>query len=491
MFRRWVSLLNAFDAILCGGFDQCCSAYSNNSQLERLTREYRMKSLKAPLPLPLASAMTLSALIKRDFTSFVSHLAIHPQQDIVFKSVAQEMSKMELSISGWTSLLSYAKKLDASPDTVAYIVMRLSASSGSSHFKVPENATLQGSTEKEREEIRSWIVRYIRYHSAYAPLFLSSLCALTFRRDRSVTESEIEDLLETLQMARISGYVSPNDCGLVLNFSLSSSQILSQWRWIQFTSAKWNQNAASAAVFAFSKHGRFSGAVNALQTLASVSLDPNTPAKVSFIELLSQVTPPLSGYGDQLVEYWFSDPSELWDERNVTVAAALMFLHFRCGNYQECLNILSTAVSRLVPSSSEEKLSMPQKGAFISFICSQGVYQVGNCLMSEILECEKLRRFFFDEPLSILEEFASSFTVIAFCIRMARSGRIPEGREKLLKDLQKLKGLVENNCFKKIMRSMAEDQKFSASDTLNDMEEIASALGREVPPDLVAWKKLV
>eukprot|EP00796_Vickermania_ingenoplastis_P012106 gene12106-8330_t len=444
-------------------------------------------SPSAALPVPLAAAVVDSHLSRGSAAPLVSLFATHPDQGDLVRSVAEGWRRTGgkgavVPLSEVVHYLNLLSRVDAPLDSVVFAVQ--CAVTPLEHLTPEALEAVEG-----REELRQWISRFVRYHPGTAPALLRPLCVVTTARvaDPEFAQMSREAVVEVVRQALRVGFVAPQDCGLVLRIVRQPHRVLQLWRWMQHTSAKWNQEAASAAVVAQSRLRRFSEAVTTLQALAGARVRPTAEAQVAFIDLLAHTVPPLPEYADQLVRFWYEKTPDRWRTGAVDVSAAQMFLHFRCGNYAQCLDLMSEATEHLLGGSDSDG-----EAALVEFVSSRGVYSVVRYFFDDILKSHLLLELFYNAPLSLIKEFAARSTVISILIGIAR--RLPGGSDitNLCNALEGIAPMMDDHTFEQVIRATAEDYSLtSAEDTLRVMRDIAASLNKEIPEEVLAWIQLL
>lgn len=486
MLRRNILRFITFDSLLCGV--PSCSVNLPLSNTGKAVAQYRCKSVEASIPAPLATSSALSLAKEKNFLPIIALLSGHPQRESVVRVLCERLCTESsfVDLEDWVSLLKTLRHLDVSSDVIAlaanYACQKVS---GSEYANI--QTPIRESFLEDMAKLRLWITRFTRYHSFVAPLTLPSLCLLSEGVKGEMGGAVVDDLLEVTLYALRQGNVSPDSCGRVISLMEQPRRVLPLWRWMQFTSAKWNQRAASAAVIAFSRHNRFADAVTTLQTLAVVGVHPTIVAQATFLDLLSRTSPPLPEYGDQLVEYWHPSEKTRWTYEVVNVTAAHIYLHFRCGNYDRCFDILNSTAEHLFasPLSGREK----QMGV-TQLIKNRKMFIVARYFLDEISKSSTLFRLFFEEPLKNIEDFSSCPTAISLFFGIAH--RLDEEkRNASLQKISTIKHLIDDNSFEKIVRTVAEDLCSETSQlTLEYVSRIGSLLEKELSSQLVAWIKL-
>lgn len=486
MFRRNIHRFITFDSLLCGV--PSCSVKLPFINTGKAVAQYRCRSAEASIPVPLATSTALSLAKEKNFSSIISLLSGHPQREsvvrILCKRLCTEISFMK--VEDWLKLLKILQHLDVSSETIA-----LAANYACQKVSESENVNIRTPIKEtfleDMTSLRLWITRFTRYHSFVAPLTLPSLCLLNKNVEGEKEGTVVEDLLEVTLYALRQGNLSPDSCGRVISLMEQPRRVLPLWRWMQFTSAKWNQRAASAAVIAFSRHNRFADAVTTLQTLAVVGIHPTIAAQGAFLDLLSRTSPPLPEYGDQLVEYWYPSEEIRWTSTVVDVTSAQIYLHFRCGNYDRCFDILSRTAKHLFASplsDGEKQMGLTQ------LIKNRKIFNVARYFSEEISKSSTLFRLFFEEPLKNIEDFASCPTAVSLFFGIAH--RLDEEkRNTAFQRISTIKHLIDDISFERIVRTVAEDLCSETSQaTLEFVSGIGSLLEKELSSQLVAWIKL-
>lgn len=486
MFRRSLFSLMSFDTLLCGVLS--LSDKFPHKEAGKDLSQYRCWSEKALIPTPLAISITSGFLKRKDFSSLICVLAPHPEKDTVIRVVCEMLCNEHscMQIRDWEELLKVLQYINVSPKSIA-IASQFACQNIRGIQKTEFKREAKGTNVEDVESLHLWITRFTRYHPFVAPLTLSSLCLLSHLLKTSGAERVEEDLLDVALCALRYGSISPQDCGRVITLIDQPRRVLTLWRWMQYTSAKWNQRAASAAVIALARHKRFADAVGTLQTLAVVATHPTIPAQVAFLDLLSRTTPPLPEYGNQLVQYWHPHQEKRWGAAVIDVTVAQMFVHFRCGNYDQCLDILSSAADGVLSDSFSEK---SRKMAIVQLAKNRKMFHVAHYFFDEISSSRTLLRFLFEEPLKMIDEFYSSPSAISIILGISRRLK-DESRKLALEKLGSIKHLIDDTSFEKIVRDVAEDScGQSSQETLDLVNAIGSVLEKEVPSQIVAWIKL-
>lgn len=487
MLRRTNFRLLNFITLLCGVPSFTVKAAP--AEADKTLLQYRCRSKKASVPFPLLISITCELIEKKEFPSLIRFLAPHPERDSIALAVCKLLSSKpsSMQVRDWEQLLKVLQYLDISSKAIAastiFACLRIC---GSENEKKKFDGD-GGSTLEDAENFRLWITRFTRYHPFLAPLALPSLCKLSKLLKGSEAEGVEDDLLDVTLCALRQGHISPEDCGEVITLIEQPRRVLALWRWMQHTSAKWNKSAASAAVIAFARHKRFADAVTALQTLAVVGTHPTVPAQVAFLDLLSRTTPPLPQYGDQLVEYWHPHPEKRWNAKALDVIASQIFLHFRCGNHDECFNILSCAAEHILSSSVCEK---ERKTAIVQLVRNRKIFQIARHFFDEISKSCLLLRFFFEEPLKMVEEFQCSPSSISIFLSICR--RVGgEGKELAFERIRSIAGFIDESGYEKILKYITDDSfAQSSQETLDFVNAIGSLFSRDVPSQIAAWIKL-
>lgn len=479
MLKFCGSRLVAFDTLLCG------PAASQQSALflDQASGQFRRRTEFAPLPLPLAVHAATQNLKNNNPAEVLTIVSGHPDKERLIRSIAQQLGA-HCSLIEHMRLLKMLKKFDPSLETLAFVVQCAAEGSQTAEGVLFSN---------ERELLRDWIVRFVRYHPTSATLLLKPLCFVSDLSNNGSTSSDKkrEDILEVAHQALRSGFIAADVCGLVLKSAHYSNKVLHLWSWMKHTSAKWNKDAASSAVTAMSRQRRFGEAVATLQTLAAVNVKPTAEAQISFMNLLAHTVPPLPDYGDQLMTFWYNT-EEQWEANAVEVKAAQIFLHFRCGSYYRCLDLMVEAAEHFSTSFSKSRDDNTET-SFIRFISSRGMYHVTKNFFDDISSSDLLLDLFFNFPLSMIEEFANRSTVLGIIVGVGRrrEARSPT-MENVLVGLKKIKNYIDDTAFEKLMQAVAEDYSFNSSqETLQLMNDIASAVNKKIPAKIIGWVKLL
>lgn len=479
MFRRSSARLLAFAELLCG--ENIADAMSTRADCDRTVAEFRRLSATAPLPVPMAVALTATRMrdgAYRDAAAVVA--AYHRPRELV--DGLAECVRRDPQAYGAECLRSMTDLLrTSSAPGVTSFLMLLAECSLANDAEHPHL----------KADARLLIQLHIRFHPSSAAALLRPLCLVS-----SAGGTERDDILEVVQIAmRGGGFVDPADFAAVLAVFLRARdhrRIVTLWAWMQHTSAAWDREAASAAICAAAELRYLDDAVACIHSLAEAGHDPTPQAQEALIRFLGARSPPLPTYADQLAGLWYGEGGgglatspALWADDGQAVAVSLLFAHFRSQNHLRVLELLAGACEAW--AGLDSAAAEAETGAFLG---RRGVPVLMRHYRREIVASPALMRVFFDGPqrLGGAVLAANPTLTSAFALVGSAADRMGELRATLAAAASAL----GDNGFGEFLTFAAEEllRGMPPLDVLVALRAWAADMDRPVPADISGWLQL-
>lgn len=486
-----------FDTLLCGHSRDLLAQHSQEA-----VREMKKRAPAAALPVPLAAVVLSQQLRSVEAGSSVPRqgpvaaLSTHPEREAVALQLVTDWTtatpdSSHTRVLHSLRLLTALQRADVREDAVTKAAQRLTA------WCV---AGCDEGCEEQLESLRVWLLHAMRYSPSSAPSLLTSLCLTTTKSSPSEAE---QDLLSGLQQALKAGFVDPRSVRLALQrTSSSSSRVLRLWRCLQHTTSSTDREVASMVIIALARQQRFAESVRVLQGLAAARASPTVAAQGAVLSLLCRTSPPQPNYGDQLFEFWYSGhtagSSQVWSAppAAMRVYVALVYLHFRCGAYTRCIDLLMNAAEHLTPKREEQSTTSADNTGverLKEFLCSRGLLSVLRYAAEDVLKSPPLRHLFLNRPLELLREretegFSNSRVYNIVLLLARRAG--PEAVQEVLSALEAQKAKVSQEEFERVCRYVAQDRCEGAHEDCGPhriLELLAGIWGKSIPDEVVEW----
>lgn len=422
----------------------------------------------APLPLPIATYAVAADVSENKIHDAVTILAGHPQKGELTRLVNSYMKDhLELYTLEALQHLVETVRLTAGVVKATEFLSTLAL----------YVLTTQQSAEVQLS-VRHALLKELRYNASAASVLLRPLCCLS----RPVPE-DVEELLQTVQLAQRGFFVNPDDFAFVLQLCVAAecdAQARDLWEWVQHTSAAWDQVAASMALIALCRLGDAPAALACVRGLAERSLVPLVDAQRSLIYLLQAQTPPELLYADQLVDVWYAREA-LWTGPAQDVGVELLGAHYAHRGGARLLQLASDAAEALRGNEAEARRFLLADGVSVALCAALQVE--GASTRAALLDlCHAadhlLGPALVDHP-----------SLVCLALMAARYLGKPFAVENSF--LAKLQNMSEANFAKLAMEMAEEYTATSAGDRLHLVQDVAKVMGKVTPKEVEMWLQLL
>ncbi|CAJ02397.1 conserved hypothetical protein [Leishmania major strain Friedlin] len=468
--------LLTFETLLCGSHGVLPPPARLAAACARAKEEFALQcSTSAPPPTKLTTAVVATHLLHNNLRDAAAVLASHPCQQQVLEEVRDYVRQHPgvFSVSTLTGMLEEARCV--SPAAVATFLRAavdefLRGSSAAS--TVGDEAT---AWDAQRENLRSLVLRHIRFYPACVSFLLGSLCAVS-----RGCAGDREDVIEVMQIAMRERSMNPRDFGGVLDVVWKSREprrVAMMWAWMQHTSACWDVRAASIAIMAFSELHQMDEAVACIQRLAEADGDPTIDAQVAFVRFLGVRTPSLLRYAAQLVLHWHPSGERLWRGEPQAVGMELVKICCACGERKWAVEMLEqmVATNASVPAELE------------AFMLRPGAAALGEHYSASVAASKTLQELFIDVPLR-LPNLGEQPALVGLLLSLGMvTNRLPEVYDALEKaSLTPANFQDALDCF--VTGSVV--KAASPVAVLACVREAGVRTGHKVPKEMESWLQL-
>ncbi|AYU76919.1 hypothetical protein LdCL_120006000 [Leishmania donovani] len=468
--------LLTFETLLCGAHGVLPPPTRLAAACARAKEEFASQcSTSAPPPTMLATAVVATHLLHNNLRDAAAVLASHPCQQQVLEGVRDYVRQHPgvFSVSTLTGMLEEARCVSegAAATFLRAAVDEFLHGSSAASTEVDEATTW----DAQRENLRSLVLRHIRFYPACASFLLGSLCAVS-----RGCAGDREDVVEVMQLAMRERSMNPRDFGGVLDIVWKSREprrVAMMWAWMQHTSACWDVRAASIAIMAFSELHQMDEAVACMQKLAEADGDPTIDAQVAFVRFLGARTPSLLQYATQLVLHWHPSGERLWRGEPQAVGMELVKICCACGERKLAVEMLEqmVATNAGVPAELE------------AFMLRPGAAALGEHHSASVATNKTLQELFIDVPLH-LPNLGEQPALVGLLLSLGMAtNRLPEVYDALEKasltpaNFQGALGYFTTGSAVKAASPIA---------VLACVREAGARTGHKVPKEMESWLQL-